>query len=125
MNISVLASSRALAAGGFLLASLLTSSAQAPKRILVVTATQGFRHSSIPIAEKVLAELGEKSRIFTVDYAKGGKDGKDDADVREKMSPEALKSYDAVIFANTTGDLPVPDKDAFLEWIKSGKGFIG
>jgi type 1 glutamine amidotransferase len=30
-----------------------------------------------------------------------------------------------VIFANTTGDLPLPDKQAFLDWIKSGKGFVG
>ena len=36
-----------------------------------------------------------------------------------------MKHYDAVVFANTTGDLPMPDPDAFLEWIKSGKGFIG
>ena len=30
-----------------------------------------------------------------------------------------------MIFANTTGDLPLPDKQAFLDWIKSGKGFVG
>jgi hypothetical protein len=106
----------------------LTSSAvwaQAPKHVLVVTATQGYRHSSIPLAEKVLAELGEKSRAFTVDYVRGGKDGKDDADVKEKMTAEALKKYDAIIFANTTGDLPIPDRDAFIDFIKSGKGFVG
>jgi len=97
----------------------------APKRVLVVTATQGFRHSSIPVAEKVLAELVEKSHAFTVDYVRGGKDGKDDADIKEKMGPESLKNYDGVIFANTTGDLPIPDKDAFIEWVKSGKAFIG
>jgi type 1 glutamine amidotransferase len=43
----------------------------------------------------------------------------------EKMNPEALKQYDAVIFANTTGELPIPDKEAFMEWLKSGKGFVG
>jgi type 1 glutamine amidotransferase len=41
------------------------------------------------------------------------------------MSAEALKQYDAVVFANTTGDLPLPDNQAFLDWIKSGKGFVG
>ena len=41
------------------------------------------------------------------------------------MSAEALKNYDAIIFANTTGDLPLPDKKAFLDWLKSGKAFIG
>src|SRR5258708_15580464 len=79
--------------------SVVMASAQTPKHVLVVTATQGFRHSSIPVAEKVLAELGEKSHAFTVDYVRGGKDGKEDADVKEKMTAEALKKYDAVIFA--------------------------
>src|SRR6266850_754145 len=36
-----------------------------------------------------------------------------------------LENYDGVIFANTTGILPLPDKQAFLDWIKSGKAFIG
>ncbi len=69
--------------------------------------------------------MGEKSGIFTVDYVRGGADGKGDAEFKEKMTPEALKQYDGVIFANTTGDLPIPDKDAFVAWIKSGKAFIG
>src|ERR1035441_6194257 len=121
----------------------LTAPAQAaPKKVLVVTVTLGFRHSSIPTAEKVIAELAKESSAFTVDYARvepndpqfKGDDGKrDDAKVNtaikavlaEKMSPEALKQYDAVIFANTTGDLPLPDRQAFLDWIKSGKGFVG
>jgi len=114
----------------------------APKKVLVVTTTTGFRHSSIPTAEKVIGELAVKSGAFTVDYArvepkdpqfKGDNGRPDMAKVNaaiakvltEKMSPEALKNYDAVIFANTTGNLPIPDKDAFLEWIKSGKGFVG
>lgn len=42
-----------------------------------------------------------------------------------KLSLENLKQYDAVIFNNTTGDLPLPDRQGFLDWIKSGKGFIG
>jgi len=43
----------------------------------------------------------------------------------EKLSPQNLQQYDAVIFNNTTGDLALPDRQAFLDWIKSGKGFIG
>lgn len=114
----------------------------APKKVLVVTITKGFRHSSIPTAEKVLAELGKNSEAFVVDYARvepadqqfKGADGKPDKEkvdaaiksiLAKKMSPEALKNYDAVIFANTTGDLPLPDRDAFLAWLKSGKGFVG
>jgi hypothetical protein len=42
------------------------------------------------------------------------------------FAAESLASFDGVIFASTTGDdLPIPDLDAFLSWIKSGKGFIG
>jgi len=103
---------------------LLLSAAE-PKHLLVVTATKGFRHSSIPTAERILAEIGKNSGVFDVDYVRGGADGKDDTDVKEKMSPEALKKYDGVVFANTTGDLAIPDKEAFLNWLKSGKAFIG
>ncbi len=41
------------------------------------------------------------------------------------LSPENLKNYDAVMFLNTTGDLPLPDKQGFIDWIKAGHGFIG
>ncbi len=122
--------------------SLAAPAQAAPKRVLVVTVTLGFRHSSIPTAEKVLAKLADETGAFTVDYARvapndprfKGDDGKPDKAkvdaaiktvLAEKMSAEGLKQYDAVIFANTTGDLPLPDKEAFLDWIKSGKGFVG
>ncbi|PYJ92607.1 MAG: Crp/Fnr family transcriptional regulator, partial [Verrucomicrobia bacterium] len=81
--------------------------------------TKGFRHSSIPTAEKVLGELGQKSGAFTVDYVRT------DQEMAEKMTSTALKQYDGFIFANTTGILPLPDKEAFLNAIKSGKAFIG
>src|ERR1041385_7862842 len=71
-----------------------------PKHVLVVTAVQGFPHSSRPLAEKVLAGLGEEPGLFTVDYVRGGPDGKGTQDF-EKMTAEALKKVDAIIFANT------------------------
>jgi type 1 glutamine amidotransferase len=131
-----------LAALAGLLFALVAPAQAAPKKVLVVTVTKGFRHSSIATAEKILAELGQKSGAFTVDYARvepsdpqfKGADGKPDKAkvdaaiekvLAEKMSPAALKNYDGVIFANTTGDLPLPDKQAFLDWIKSGKAFMG
>ncbi len=45
----------------------------------------------------------------------------------EKLSPEKLKAagIDGVIFANTTGDLPLPDKEGFIQWIEDGHAFIG
>src|SRR5690348_315956 len=60
--------------------------AAGPKKVLVVTVTKGFRHSSIATAERVLGQLAEKSGLFTVDYARveptdpqfKGDDGKPD-----------------------------------------------
>src|SRR5881275_3166353 len=106
--------------GGLLLAACFYVAAPiqaaSPKKVLVVTTTTGFRHSSIPTAEKVLAQLGQQSGAFTVDYARvepndpefKGPDGKPDAQkvhaaiqkvLAQKMSPAALKGYAAVIFA--------------------------
>ena len=140
-----------------------------PKQVLVVTVTTGYRHSSIPTMNKVIGQLAEQSKAFTVDYleqppgqpvkpgapralkpeatdaqkaeftkarakyeaalpAYNEANAKWEVTLREaltKLSPESLKNYDAVIFASTTGDLPIPDKEGFLAWVKSGKGFIG
>lgn len=133
-----------------LVAALAVTSLQAaPKKLLVVTTTTGFRHTSIPNLEKVIAQLGKDSGEFTVDFVQQppGKphDLKRDATDEEKaafkaaedkwevalkaalqkLSPESLKNYDGVIFASTTGDLPIPDKQGFLDWIKAGHAFIG
>src|SRR2546422_9215795 len=99
---------------------LLIASALAatPRKLLVVSVTKGFRHSSIPTAEKVLGELGQKSGAFTVDYVRN------DQEMSEKMTLAALRQYDGVIFANTTGDLPLPDRQGFIDWVKSGKAFV-
>ncbi len=138
MNTALFLSTAVLSAS---LSAVLPAQA-APKKVLVVTTTTGFRHSSIPTAEKIIAQLGQNSGDFSVEYARvepndpqfKGPDGKPDGAkvsdaIKEvlgtKMSPEALKNYDAVIFANTTGDLPLPDPEGFLDWVKSGKGFVG
>lgn len=120
-----------------------------PKKLLVVTTTTGFRHSSIPTAEKILSQLAQSSGEFTVDFVEQppGKPAnlkKDATDPEkaaydtaeaawevalkgalQKLSPESLKNYDGVVFASTTGDLPIPDKQGFLDWIKAGHAFIG
>lgn len=90
------------------------------KKLLVVTVTKGFRHTdSIAVAERVIAELGKKSGKFEVDYVRT------DEDMATKMTAAALKNYDGVFFASTTGSLPLPDREAFLSWIRAGKGFAG
>ncbi|MBI2948066.1 MAG: ThuA domain-containing protein [Verrucomicrobia bacterium] len=112
------------------------TAADGPKKLLVVTTTVGFPHSSIPTAEKVLTQMGDKSGVFTVEIVRSGPRPRDKEqatawmdkmtkDLAEKMNPEALKKYDGFIFANTTGVLPLPDKQAFLAAIRSGKAFVG
>jgi type 1 glutamine amidotransferase len=90
-----------------------------PKRLLLVTVTKGFRHSSIATGKRILAELAGRDGRFVLD------DVDDDQAMATKMTAAALLQYDGAIFLNTTGDLPLPDKPAFLLWIASGKGFVG
>ncbi len=47
------------------------------------------------------------------------------AEFAKVFSAESLRDFDGVIFLSTTGELPVPDLTAFLDWIKSGQAFIG
>lgn len=88
-------------------------------RILVVTHTEGFRHDSIPAAETAIREIGIESGLFSTDYCRTADD------VRRLLTAENLAPYQGVVFANTTGSLPIPDLPAFLSWIAGGRGFIG
>ena len=121
----------------------------APKKLLVVTTTTGFRHSSISTAEKILEQLARDSGEFTVDFVHqppgrpdnlkpGATDDQKAAfnaaeaqwqeslkAALQELSPESLKHYDGVLFASTTGDLPIPDPQGLLDWIKAGHAFIG
>ncbi len=93
---------------------------KARKKILVVTHTTGFRHAdSIPVAEKVIAELGQSNDLFDTNYCRNGDD------VKRMLTPAGLKPYDGVFFANTTGNLGISDLRAFLNWIRDGKAFMG
>jgi uncharacterized protein len=127
----------------------LTATQRAPKKLLVVAVTTEFRHTSILTLEKVLAQLGKDSGEFTVDYVQQPpgsssrpKPGASE-EVRQayadgqmkfrvaltnelqKLAPANLKNYDGVVFASTTGDLPIPDPQGLLDWIKAGHAFIG
>jgi type 1 glutamine amidotransferase len=69
---------------------------------------------------------------WTPDVVAKEKAAKDELDAGVKkslmaLSPEHLRAekIDAVIFADTTGDLPLPDKEGFIKWIEDGHAFIG
>jgi type 1 glutamine amidotransferase len=113
----------------------------APKKLLVVSTTTGFRHASIPTLEKMLSQLAKDSGEFTVDFVEQPPGHaptgfpaklKNDATPEEakafaeaeakwtdslktalqKLSPENLKNYDGVVFVSTTGYQPLPLPDA-------------
>ncbi len=88
-----------------------------PRKILVFDRTEGFHHDSIPVGDKAFELMGEKTGAYTATVAH-------DMDV---FTPENLAQYDAVLFENTT-QLKFNDpkqRAALLDFIKSGKGFIG
>jgi type 1 glutamine amidotransferase len=99
----------------------LPAGAAAKKHILMVTHTAGFHHDSIPVAEETMKALGERTGLWDVDYARTADE------VRQAITADNLRRYDLVFFGNTTGELPITDegKKAFLEWLQSGKGFVG
>ena len=85
-------------------------------KILYLTYSAGFRHEVLPFSEGMLQRLGEQSGAFvsiaTLDCS--------------LINADYLKNFDGLVFY-TTGELPFSEeqKQAFLDFIKSGKGFIG
>jgi len=89
--------------------------------------------------EKATAKHQQEMKKYEEEIAKWtpeaeakAKAAKGDADAQlkaslEKLSPQnlAANKIDAVIFANTTGDLPLPDKEGFIKWIEDGHAFMG
>jgi uncharacterized protein len=101
-----------------------------PRKILVLAATSGWVHSSIPIAAKTMEELGKKTGAWTATVSYD----------RAVMTAENLKQYDAVFLDSTTGtylDEPNAATDpaaktvtdarrkALLDFIRGGKGIAG
>src|SRR3954470_11241233 len=66
-----------------------------PVRVLMLTATRGFRHDSIPVAQEVMSGLAATSGTFTVTATE---------DVASITAP-VLAGYDVIFFALTTGEL--------------------
>ena len=85
-------------------------------RVLYVTQSAGFAHPVLPLSEQILPALGREHEAFEVDVAR---------DV-SGITAENLARYRAVVFY-TTGELPMDasQKAAFLDFIRSGNGFVG
>lgn len=67
----------------------------------------------------MLQRLGTDSRLFTTAFCRTA------TDVAQLLTSDALASVDGVFFANTTGNLGIPDLNALLTWIRAGHPFLG
>ena len=87
-----------------------------PVRVLMVTATAGFRHDSISAARQVVPALGASGE-FVVTATED----------LTALSAANLADYDVLFFALTSGELPLTDqqKAAVLGFVAGGKGFLG
>jgi uncharacterized protein len=85
------------------------------KKVLYLTHSAGYKHDVLPLSMQLLPEIGRKKGFDVV----ATKD-------LTFLSPQSLKSYDAVVFY-TTSELPISDADKanLIAWVKSGKGFAG
>jgi uncharacterized protein len=88
----------------------------AQQRVLLVTEARGFVHDSIPAATSYIRELGERSDRYEVVHLTGG---------AAELTARRLRRADAVVFANTSGELPLPDRGALLRFVRNGGGFVG
>ena len=92
-----------------------------PRKMLVFWRCEGFYHRCIPVANKALKIMGEKTGAFEVTTVT------DDYSVFTK---ESLQNYDVVCLNNTTHLKFDPEKtpercDALMDFVKSGKGLVG
>lgn len=111
------------------------------RKVLVYSATSGYRHGSIPVGKVALDKLGLATNAYTAVVS-------DDPD---NFTPQALKQFDSVILLNSTGDffMPVSFKknsqrdqftdeqwaalqtrhislvDNLIDYVKNGGGLVG
>ncbi len=110
---------------GSLVATVSASAAEKAK-VLMLTQSKGFMHSSVnrqskdlSAAEVAMTQLGQQSGLFDVSCSQ---------DAAADFTKANLDKHNIVMFY-TTGDLPIADADKdyfFKEWLKKkGHGFIG
>jgi hypothetical protein len=109
-----------------------------PRKLLVFSKTNGFRHKSIPVGRKAIEMMGKKTGAFEVTLSED----------RNDFEPEKLAAYDGVLMLNTTQnvlndyrkddavkitpEIKTADdakaerlKKSLFDFIKSGKGLAG
>lgn len=95
-----------------------------PRRVLVLGATRGFVHSSIPLAAKMIEEMGKRLGTWTTDVSYDA----------ASITADNLKQYDLVFLDSTTGTflddpndqaLTAARRKALMDFIRGGKGIAG
>jgi hypothetical protein len=87
-----------------------------PRRLLYLTHSAGYRHEALPLSRTILSRIGQHSGLFDIVAT-------DDV---SQLSAENLARFAAVMFY-TTGELPMSaaQKAALLDFVRSGRGFMG
>jgi type 1 glutamine amidotransferase len=107
------------------------------RKLLVFSATAGFRHASIATGKVALSELGKKTGAFEAVIS----------DDLANFEPDAIQQFDAICFLSTTQDVLSPHpqvlkkmsdeekkaatersmrlRKSLMDFIESGKGFVG
>jgi cytochrome c len=94
---------------------LLCSCTEKPKKVLIFSKTEAFRHNSIETGTKSLKQILEMKHIQVVST--------EDA---AHFTEDSLKQYGTVVFLNTTGDVLNNIQQAdFERYIQAGGGFVG
>jgi type 1 glutamine amidotransferase len=108
-----------------------------PRKLLVFSKTNGFRHASIPTGKLLFTEMGRKTGAFEAVIS----------DDLEQFESANLDQYDAVCFLNTTMNVFAPHskelkqmsdeekttvgqrearlKENLMDFVKGGRGFVG
>ena len=110
---------------------------QKARRVLIFSATAGYRHSSIPTAKMALAKLGEATGAYQAVVS----------DDPANFEPEVLNTFDAVLLVSPTQDFFMPNKkqrkrfstqewewlqarhnrlvDNLIDYVQQGGGLVG
>ncbi|RDC64947.1 ThuA domain-containing protein [Adhaeribacter pallidiroseus] len=89
--------------------------AKKPARVLVFSKTMGWKHTSIPFANKAIQKMGQDNN-FRVDTTKNA----------AYFTDDSLRNYEAVVFNSTTGNVLNPEQQAAFErYIQAGGGYLG
>lgn len=118
---------RVLWAAVVLAVAVVGLGAQSPparKKLLFLTHAGLYKHTSLGPAEKAVIELG-KAGGFDVTTVEGYKQEADKLDFAF-LTPAYLAGFDGLMLM-TNGNLPLTDaqKKSLLDFVSSGKGFIG